>query len=457
MVSISGVRGIVGKTLTPDIVVKYAGAFAQYCNRGKIIIGCDGRASGTMLLQMASSTLLAMGCDVVNIGVCPTPTVALALREIGASGGIAVTASHNPSEWNGMKFIGSDGMFLDSAASKIFWSLAESDSPNYVAWNEIGKHQEDESFIDFHIDRVLDLSYIDRDQIRARRLKVVVDCINAAGGEIVPELLRRLGCDVVEMNCDLSGVFVRPPEPVPENLRAVCARVKTEEADIGVVVDPDVDRLVLITEQGEPFGEEYTIVSLARFVIEKDKATNGVKAGNAPTIVVNLSTTRAVDDIARSLEANLLRTPVGEINVAKKMREVGALIGGEGSGGIILPALNYGRDAIVGIGLTLQMLVEFGQPLSVLRASLPQYEIVKSKIALGSRDPDIVLAGIEKEFGISGETNRDDGLKIDFPDSWVHLRKSNTEPIIRIIAEARTRKLAEDLVDRCEQLVLGNG
>ncbi len=442
MVSISGIRGVVGDTLTPEVVVRYTAAFAEYCNRGTIVIGRDGRITGSSIAHIVSSTLLQMGCNVVAIGVCPTPTVALAVEKLKAAGGIAVTASHNPMQWNGLKFIASNGMFLDAGENKKFWQFADAKSFGYAPWNRQGNHSADSTFIDDHINAVVSLPYIQRDKIRGRRFKVVVDCVNAAGGVIMPKLLNEFGCEVIGMNTDVSGVFAHTPEPIPENLTDLAQRVVREKADVGVAVDPDVDRLVLIDEQGRPFVEEYTIASIVKFVLGAEK-----KLGRSNhTVVVNLSTTRAVEDIAAAYGASVVRTPVGEINVATKMKVLHSVIGGEGSGGVILPELHYGRDAIVGIGLFLQFLLDFGGKTSELKASLPQYTIVKSKIELGTLRPDAILERLREKYSASGRVNTDDGLKIDFPTSWVHLRKSNTEPIIRIIAEAKTEDEAAALV-----------
>lgn len=448
MVSISGVRGIVGESLTPDVVVQYASAFAEFCGRGTIVLGRDGRITGKIITHLTSSTLLAAGCDVIAIGICPTPTVQLAVEQSGAVGGVVVTASHNPMQWNGMKFIGNRGMFLDAAENQKLWDIAARNKGQFARWEKLGKHIADNSFLQKHITTVLSLPYINPESIKQRKFKVVVDCINASGGMIVPRLLKQLGCSVVEMNCEVSGVFSRNPEPVPENLTAVCKRVREEKAHLGIAVDPDVDRLVLITEKGEPLGEEYTIVSLVKFILEKERMRN---PGSQNSVVVNLSTTRAVDDVAKQCNAKVVRTPVGEINVAKKMKEIGAVIGGEGSGGVILPAAHYGRDAAVGIGLIMQMLAEFGGTLSQWKAMLPQYVIVKQSVVLGDKQPDTVLHTVREKVDGKGTINTDDGLKIDFPDAWVHLRKSNTEPIIRIIAEAPSQSQAEALARQFQQ------
>ena len=455
MVSISGIRGIIGESLTPDVIVNYSAAFAQYCKRGKIIIGQDGRVSGKLIENIVSSTLLAMGCDVIDLGIVPTPTVALAVEKLGASGGIAITASHNPMQWNGLKFIGHSGLFLDSDENKHFWSIADSGLFKYAVWNKTGKHVPDETFIQKHIELVLNQPFIDIQAIRQRKFKIVVDCVNASGGIIVPQLLRNLGCEIIEMNCDVSGIFSRTPEPIPENLTELCNKVRETKSDLGIAVDPDVDRLVLINEKGESYGEEYTITTVVKFILEKESLNHKpeTRKSKSPDVVINLSTTRAVGDIAKSYNANIHRTPVGEINVARRMKEIGAIVGGEGSGGVIVPAVHYGRDALVGIALILQQLVEFGGTLSEFKMTLPQYSITKSKIDIASKNPEEIFDKIKLTNGPSGSINLDDGLKIDFSDSWVHLRKSNTEPIIRIIAEAPTIDQAEEIVNRFKKLI----
>lgn len=444
MVSISGIRGIVGETLTPEVVVNYASAFAQYCNRGTIVIGRDGRATGKSIAHLVSSTLLQMGCDVLALGVCPTPTVALAVTVRKAAGGIAITASHNPMQWNGLKFFAPSGLFLDPDENRTLWAIADRTPRQYVPWNKQGKHTAEPGFIREHIQNVLSLPYMNVAAVQQRKFKAVVDCVNASGSIIVPQLLRALGCEVVEMYCDESGVFPHTPEPLPENLTELSARVKSERADLGIAVDPDADRLVLIDERGESIGEEYTLASVVKFILERE--LKAVPSRSIPPVVINLSTTRAIDDIAEAYGVGLLRTPVGEINVAKKMKEVGSIIGGEGNGGVILPASHIGRDAPVGIGLILQQLADFGGPLSELKKTLPQYSIVKGKVDLGMLNPDKILKNLQTRFSNKAAVNTDDGLKLDFPSSWVHLRKSNTEPIIRIIAEAPVKSEADALV-----------
>ncbi len=444
MVSISGLRGIVGESLTPEVVIKYANAFSKFTGRKKVVVGRDGRYHGDMLAEILAGTLAANGCDVVDIGICPTPTVQLAAEHSEAAGGVAVTASHNPMEWNGLKFINQNGVFLDAEENRKLWSFAEQ-PPQYTSYETTGTIEHDTFFLQDHVRRVLAIKSVDVEAIRRRHFKVVVDCVNAAGSLVVPQLLHDLGCIVVKLNCNATGKFPRKPEPLPENLMEVMLRVRSDNADLGIVVDPDVDRLVLITEKGEPFSEEYTIAQAVKFIFDKTAVEQRIA-------VVNLSTTRAVDEIAHALDGRIYRSAVGEINVVKKMKGVNAVVGGEGSGGVILPEVHFGRDALVGIGITLQHLLEFGGTLSELKKSLPNFEIVKKQIELGRKSPEKIIAAIKKHY--SGfDMNIEDGLKVDAPNYWIHLRKSNTEPIIRVIAEAATREEAEARANEVGKLV----
>ncbi|KUG25744.1 phosphomannomutase / phosphoglucosamine mutase [hydrocarbon metagenome] len=431
MVSVSGIRGIVGDGLDPHTLVKYTQAYADFCGKGKIVIGSDGRISGTMVKNIVTGTLLAKGNDVVDLGITPTPTVLYNIKKFNAVGGIVISASHNPNEWNALKLLNSDGEFMTPEQNKLMLELLDN-SNTYKRWNELGNFEVSEEGLINHMKDVLSLKYIDVSAIRNRRFKVLLDCVNGAGSYIMPQLLEELGCEVIKINCEKNGIFPRLPEPVPENLSETMKAVVENNAEIGIVVDPDVDRLVLITEKGEPFVEENTITQAVKFILGKERGD----------VVVNLSTTRAVEDIAKGYGVNAYRSPVGEANVVKKMKEVNAVIGGEGSGGVILPALHYCRDALVGTVITLQHLLEFGGTMSELKESLPQYHIVKGKVETGNRKPDEVVNKLieiyEKE-----KINTDDGLRIDFDDHWVHFRKSNTEPIIRCIVEADKKENAK--------------
>lgn len=432
MVSVSGIRGIVGDGLDPIVVSRYASAYADFVGKGTVVVGRDSRRTGESVKAALVGALTAKGLDVVDIGVTPTPTVLYAVKTSEARGGVAVSASHNPNEWNALKLLNAEGEFMTPDEHERMKRALDATTERYVAWDKVGTVTRDPDALERHQAAALGMEALDLEAIRARKFKVVLDCVNGAGAWFMPEYLRRLGCDVVEIDCERTGVFPRLPEPLPNNLTKTMAATKEAGADLGVVVDPDVDRLVLIDERGEPFGEEYTVAMAADFVLSKTE-------GDA---VVNLSTTRAVEDVAKRRGVECWRTPVGEANVVKKMKEVGAAIGGEGSGGVIYPGLHYGRDALVGSAFALQRLVEFGGTLSEYKASLPQYRIAKRTFPIGDADPDAALAKIAEKF--AGERLRlEDGVRVDFEESWVHFRKSNTEPILRLVAEARTDEEAE--------------
>ena len=435
MVSISGIRGIVGDGLDPQVLVKFCSAYADFIGKGKVVIGRDARISGEMVRSIVTGTLLAKGLDVIDIGICPTPTVQYTVKNLSAKGGIAISASHNPNEWNALKLLNDTGQFMTPEQNVELLKILNDNKENkFESWGHLGNLTSTSKGLKKHVKDVLNLKYINKKKIRKRKFKVLADCVNGAGVYVIPHLLREFGCEVIEMNCEKTGIFPRLPEPIPENLTETMKAVKKSKADLGVVVDPDVDRLVLITNDGKPFGEENTITSCIKFILSKEK-------GNA---VVNLSTTRAVDDVAKEYDSKVYRSPVGEANVVKKMKEVNAVIGGEGSGGVIYPALHYGRDALVGIALTLQNLLEFGGTISDLKKSLPSYFIAKKKIELGAANPDQIINTLKNKYK-SGNVNTDDGLRIDFADHWVHFRKSNTEPIIRSIVEAKDKEKAEEL------------
>ncbi len=437
MVSISGIRGIIGDGLDPNVLVKYTSAYADFIGEGTVVVGRDARITGDMVQEIVTGTLIAKGINVVEIGIVPTPTVQYSVKTLKAQGGIAISASHNPNEWNALKLLNSTGQFMSPEENEEMKRLLDKSDESFVSWDKIGKRKKYDAALKKHVEDTLNLKYIDRAKIKRKKFKVVVDCVNGAGVYVVPQMLKELGCKVIEMNCDKSGIFPRLPEPIPENLVKTMKRVKKEKADLGIVVDPDVDRLVLITDEGKPFSEENTITQAVKFILSKKK-------GN---VVVNLSTTRAVDDVAHDYGAKVYRSPVGEANVVKKMKEVKAVIGGEGSGGVIYPALHYGRDALVGIAITLQHLTEFKGKISELKDALPQYFIVKKKIKLDNKEPDTVIEKLVKQYD-EEECNTEDGLRIDFFNHWIHFRKSNTEPIIRIIVEGENRKVAEALAEK---------
>lgn len=441
MTSISGIRGIIGNGLEPDVIIKHTNAYAEFIESGKVVIGRDARITGEMVNLIVTGTLLAKGIDVADIGICPTPTVQFNVKKLNASGGIAISASHNPNQWNALKLLNKTGQFLSPEEFAQMQKYLEKSELSYKSWDKMGKRTEYKQGIQNHVNAILDLGMIYLDEIRKRKFKVVVDCVNGAGAYVLPEFLKEFGCEVIEMNCEKTGIFPRLPEPLPENLIETMKKVEETKADIGIVVDPDVDRLVLITDKGDPFSEENTIVQVVQFVLSRKK-------GN---VVVNLSTTRAVEDVAAKYGCKVFRSPVGEANVVKKMKKVKAIIGGEGSGGVIFPELHYGRDALVGIAFTLQHLTDYGKSLSQLKEELPQYFISKKKIELAA-NPDTVIQKLTEEF--SDQTiNTEDGLRVDFDDHWVHFRKSNTEPIIRIIVEAKEKAEAEKFVKKYLQLI----
>lgn len=433
MVSISGIRGIIGDGLNPEVIIKYTNAYADFIGKGKVVVGRDARITGEMVNQIVTGTLLAKGLDVIDIGICPSPTVQFTVKTLNAQGGIAISASHNPNEWNALKLLNSSGQFMSPEEHESMKKYLDEKS-NYKNWENIGKRTLFSEGIKNHIDAILKLPIIEIEKIRKKKFKVVADCVNGAGAYCIPDLLRLFGCEVIELNCEKTGIFPRLPEPLPENLIETMRTVQEHKADFAVVVDPDVDRLVLITDKGDPFSEENTITQVVKFILSKTP-------GN---VVVNLSTTRAVEDVAGGFGCKVFRASVGEANVVKKMKEVDAVIGGEGSGGVIYPALHYGRDALIGIAITLQHLTEENCKLSDLKKKLPKYFISKKKIDLVNVSPDIIIENLKQKY-LSEKVNTDDGLRIDFADHWVHFRKSNTEPIIRIITETKEKAKAEEL------------
>jgi phosphomannomutase len=438
---VSGARGIVGEGLDSITTCALGAAFGSYLGPGSVVVGRDSRVSGPVLQQAVESGLRGVGCDVIRIGIVPTPTVQNMVRELGAAGGVAVTASHNPAEWNALKLIAGDGTFLTAAAAAEVFTRFDQDHFARRRYDALGGEREDATAIARHLDRILALPILDRAAAGARRLRAVVDAVNGAGGLILPLLLRQLGVEVEEMNCEPTGRFARGPEPTRENLTALSARVRAAGADLGFACDPDVDRLSLVTAEGEALGEEMTLALAVAFVLER--------AGGGD-VVTNVSTSMAIEEVAARFGGRVHRTAVGEANVVEKIRAVGAVIGGEGNGGVIYPALGLMRDASVGAALVTQYLAS-GATLAELAGRIPRFAILKSKLPLGSADLEILAQALMAEAP-GGTLDRTDGVKVLWPDRWVHLRSSNTEPIMRLIAEARTPADAAALLDRARVL-----
>ena len=446
--SISGIRGTiggqVGENLTPLDVVKFTTAYVRLIaerNPGKkltIVIGRDARISGEMVSNLVEGTLLACGADVINVGLCTTPGTERAVITKEPDGGIIITASHNPRQWNALKLLNANGEFLSDAEGKRVLAMAEENDYDYPAIDGIGHVLAREDFNDEHIRLVLGPRLVDVEAVRKRHFKVVVDAVNSVGGIVMPKLLRALGCEVVELNCEPTGEFAHNPEPLPEHLTEISQVIVREKADLGVVVDPDVDRLAFVSEDGSMFVEEYTLVAVADYILS-------TQCGNT---VSNLSSSRALRDVTERHGGKYYASAVGEVNVTTKMKEVGAIIGGEGNGGVIYPELHYGRDALVGTALFLTYLAKRGLTMTQLRATYPAYFASKNKIQLTPAiDVDKVLREIKERYS-NEQVNDTDGVKIDFPENWVHLRKSNTEPIIRVYTEAKSMAEAEALAQR---------
>jgi phosphomannomutase len=443
VISASGIRGTVYQGLGPDFVCRLACAFAGIMGKGTYIMGRDTRPSGTILNLAATAGVTSAGCKVVDVGVCPTPTIQLAVEKRGAKGGIAITASHNTAEWNALKLISSEGTFLLKDEVEEVVARARSGEFSYAEPDVAAVVRRDTQAGCEHISEVLSLDYIDPALIRERGFKVALDCTNGAGSIVAPEMLGELGCEVHGLDCEPTGVFRRDPEPTGSNLAGLCNLVRDKGADIGFALDPDADRLVIVDEAGRPVGEDYTLVICADLVLGK--------AGGP--LVTNLSTTMATEEVARRHGADFYRTPIGEISVVTKMKEVGSPIGGEGNGGIILPAVHYGRDSLVGMALVLQSLAEAGGTLSSLMKKFPQYDMFKEKIHLETDlDPDRLRAAMEGEFA-GGRFNLDDGVRVEMEGSWLHVRKSGTEPVVRLISEAATMEEAKGLVSRATRLL----
>ena len=452
--SISGIRGTIGgapgEGLSPVDVVKFTAAYAHFISKTitrtnrTIVVGRDARLSGPMVNSLVEATLTGMGFDVVNIGLASTPTTEVAVVMEKACGGIIITASHNPKQWNALKLLNENGEFLNDAQGKEVLRIAENDEYTFADIDSIGHAYTNNTYDAKHIESVLALDLVDRDAIAKADFTVAVDAVNSVGGVVIPRLLRALGVkNIIELNCEATGKFAHTPEPIPENLTQISDLMRSGKADVGFVVDPDVDRLAIVMENGEMFVEEYTLVAVADYVLSHTPGST----------VSNLSSSRALRDVTNRHGCSYSAAAVGEVNVVTKMKETGAVIGGEGNGGVIYPAAHYGRDALVGVALFLTLLAKSGKKVSELKKTYPEYAIAKNKIEL---TPDInvdaILAAVKERY--ANETVTDiDGVKIDFPDSWVHLRKSNTEPIIRIYSEAPTMDQANDLAQQIKAVI----
>ena len=452
--SISGIRGTIGgragDTLNPLDIVKFTSAYATFIRRSaksqnnRIVVGRDARISGEMVKNVVCGTLMGMGYDVVNIGLATTPTTELAVRWLEADGGIIITASHNPRHWNALKLLNNEGEFLNKAEGEQVLAIAEAEDFDFADVDHMGHYCEDNTMDKRHIDSVLALELVDAEAIKKAGFRVVVDSINSVGGVILPELLKALGVEAKFLNGEPTGDFAHNPEPLQKNLGGIMDELKKGGYDMGIVVDPDVDRLAFISENGEMFGEEYTLVSVADYVLSRTPGDT----------VSNLSSTRALRDVTEKHGGKYCASAVGEVNVTTLMKQVGAVIGGEGNGGVIYPASHYGRDALVGIALFLTQLAQKGMKMSELRKTYPNYFMAKNRIDLQpSTDVDAILEKV-KELYKNEQVNDIDGVKIDFADRWVHLRKSNTEPIIRVYSEAHTLEEAEAIGKELMKVVL---
>lgn len=466
--SISGIRGTIGgqsgNALTPIDVVKFTAAFGSMIKKDtkscKVVVGRDARLSGDMVNRLVCATLSGLGIEVIDLGLSTTPTVEMAVVMEKANGGIILTASHNPKQWNALKLLNSKGEFISDEFGKQMLHIADNEAIEFAEVDKLGKISEKKDYIKKHIDEILKLDLVDVEAIKAQKFKIVVDAVNSTGGIAVPMLLRALGVDdIVEIFCTPDGKFPHNPEPLPENLTAISNEVVRQKADLGIVVDPDVDRLALINEDGSMFGEEYTLVAVADYVLKNVSNENLKRNGFVKNTVSNLSSTRALRDVTEKHKGKYNASAVGEVNVVTMMKETKAVIGGEGNGGIIFPELHYGRDAMVGIALFLSHLAKSDKLASILRSSYPDYTIAKKKIDLDSTiNIDELLAGIKEKYK-KQPINTVDGVKIEFDNEWVHLRRSNTEPIIRIYSESKSEAtanhLAEKIIMDMKQIIKG--
>lgn len=445
MISVSGIRGIFGTDLTPQNLTQFTAAYGTWLKGGTVVVGRDSRVTGKICEDIVAATLASVGCDVVKVGIAPTPTVAMGVLKHKAAGGIIISASHNPAQWNALKLLNEKSEFLDADQGKKVIEISEAGEFDYQPYDKIGTISEDPDMLDDHIEKILDLPYIHKNEIASKNFSVAVDAVNGAGSEALPRLLEKLGVKTVhKLHCTPNGLFPHNPEPLPEHLTEICELVKESKVDLGVVTDPDADRLALVDDNGKLFGEEYTQAAAFDFILSK----------NPGACATNLSSSRVSDDVAREYNQTCYRSAVGEINVVKVMQEQNAVIGGEGNGGVICPDLHYGRDALVGVAIILQLLAEKDIRSSEYRASLPDYYMSKNKIQLDElgKDADEVLKMVKEHFS-SLNPNTIDGVKIDFAEGWVHLRKSNTEPIIRIYSEGKSPEAAKAFANKIFDLL----
>lgn len=445
MVSVSGIRGIFGTDLTPENLAKFTSAYGTWLKGGKVVLGRDSRVTGKICEDIVASTLMSVGCDVVLLGIVPTPTVAMAVLKHNAAGGIVISASHNPAQWNALKLLNSKSEFLDADEGKAVIEIADKGTANYVSYDKIGSLSEDNDIVNDHIQKILDLPYISAEEIEKSNFSVALDAVNGAGSLVLPALFRALGVKTIhEIHTLPNGIFSHNPEPLPEHLTEICDLVKQTKADIGFVTDPDADRLAVVDNEGNLWGEEYTQAAAFDFILSK----------NPGACATNLSSSRVSEDVAKKYGQTCHRSAVGEINVVKVMQKNNAVIGGEGNGGVISPDLHYGRDALIGVAIILQQLAEKKMSSAEYRKTLPDYFMSKNKIQLDElgKDADDVLEMITQHYA-SLNPNTIDGVKVDFEEGWVHLRKSNTEPIIRIYSEGKSPKEAQAFANKILDLL----
>jgi phosphomannomutase len=439
MIGISGVRGVVGENLTPELLVRLGQAFGTYVDSGKVVVGRDTRVSGDMVKHAVFSGLLSAGCQIVDLGVCGTPSAAMMVRSTKADGGIVISASHNPIEWNALKFFRSDGVYLNAEQGRQLLDIYYGGDARKVTYDKLHAVEYDGTAGEKHLARVLGI--LDAKALRRRRFRVALDCCNGAGSELALQFFACIGARVEPIHCEMNGLFPHDPEPTFEHIKDLLAVTRRTKCDIGFAQDADADRIAVVSEKGAYIGEEYSLCLAAQYVLNR-------KPGK---VVTNLSTTRMIEDVARKHESEVIRTPVGEVNVAETMREIGAVIGGEGNGGVIDPRVHFGRDALTGMALILQLMLETGKTVTELAAGIPRYAMVKQKVECSKRMLGSVLHRLAQESAMHVDCR--DGVKLDFEDGWVHVRASNTEPIVRVYAEARTQARAEALAGKYRKFV----